>query len=381
VDEMPPTMAVYIVPFFVATLLAVLYQVRLLRFDNTFYAVALMGLGLFAGTRFETGPDWPGYEDYFDAIDLSDNPFGYIFSVEHLQFEPGFYLLNYAIKYLHGSYSVVFLLASLFCAFAVYRFTKRFAGNKFYILTIYVGYSFLILHFAQVRQSIAIAFFLLGCTYYLEHGRKLPALAIASVGPFFQYSSVVYILLLLVVWYWHDGRKWNLLWKASFIIFCIPVVYLAMHFFEDFYTVVALVSTFSAQEKIAIYKETQEEHGPALFVYAAYLLFLAGYFGWYGRGVGTQEQSFIMKFAIASLLVTTALVFVFPGSYVMYSRGYVLACIFQAYATSLIFASRRELVHGLVFVATIAIALTYYFRVLLPYADDYVPYRSIVGLH
>jgi hypothetical protein len=371
-------MATYLAPFAVCALLAVLYQTKLLRLDRTFYALAVLALGLFAGLRFEVGQDWPAYEAFFSDLDLSSNPFDLYFDehFERPQFEIGYYLLNYAVKWLGGTYSVVLLAASLFCAYAVYRLTSRFPINRFYVLTIYVGYSFLILHFAQVRQSIAIAFFLLGVDYYLRHERKLGAVLIMLIGPLFQFSALAYVLLFLIVLAWQRPWSVSLYFKAAAAVALIPLAYAVSYL--DFYDVVGwIAATASAEERIAVYREAQEATGSTLLAYAGYLMLLIWYFSRYAK---RTMQPFIVHYAMVALALTVALVFIFPGSYVMYSRGYVIACIFQAIAAALIFAAHKGWLHRAMFVGTIAAGAVYYVRILSLNEDVYVPYHAALAL-
>ncbi len=371
-------MAIYLFPFLFFALLAVLYQLRLLRLNRTFYGLALLAIGLFAGLRLETGHDWLGYEVFFQNLDLSQNPIDLYFNERFVQppYEIGYYLLNYAVKYFGGTYSVVFLLASLFCVYALYRFTHRLAVNRFYILTIYTGYSFLILHFAQVRQSIAIALFLLGCDYYRRHRKVLTALAICLLGLFFQYSAIFYIILLILVLGWSKVKRNKFLWAFSLCLVTILTLYVINCFF-DFYSLLTLIVPSIYEYKIRIYKETQLPRGIGVLVFGPYLLLLVIYFIRYSRHL-TEEQAFISRFAIFSILLTVVLIIIFPGSYVMYSRAYVMACIFQACAASLIFAARKGLLHRAVFIGSMAVALVYYLRILTLNHDQYVPYLSII---
>jgi hypothetical protein len=355
-------MAVYIIPFAMSALLAVLYETKLLRLTRGFYGLALFVLALFAGLRFEVGQDWPAYKEFFDDLgDVSDS-----------RFEIGYYWLNYAVKWLGGSYSTVFLIASLFCAYAVYRLTSRFKVNRFYILTIYISYSFLLLHFAQVRQSIAVAFFLLGVDYYLRRERKLGAILIASIGVLFQFSALMYVALMLAVFLWQWFARLNLYLKAAIVTAIIPVTLAATYL--NFYAALSfLAANASAEERIAIYQATQETPGPELLIFGAYLAFMAWYIARYGR-------SFVSRYAVITLLATLALMFAFRGNYVMYSRCYIIACIFQALAAALILAERKGWLHRFVFMGSIGVGLIYYLRILSINADAYAPYRAVVGI-
>jgi hypothetical protein len=364
-------MAIYLITFAICAVLAVLHQLDLLRLKRKAYASMLLVIGVFAGLRHETGQDWPAYEAFFENLDLAQSPFR---PDDRIQFEIAYYSLNYAVKWLGGSYSVVQLLASVFCSFAVYRVTRRFAVNRFYVLTIYVGYSFLILHFAQVRQSIAIGFFLLACDHFLRHEKKPPALLIAMIGPLFQFSSLMYVALLILVFLWPkpEARARGL---AMLGIGAAAVI--AMSYVVDAYGLLALVATSSAEEKIAIYQSLQVEQGPGQLVYSAYLTALALYFFGSLRYV-PRRRLIIVRYAIVSLLLSVLFTLIFPGTYAMYSRAYVVACLFQGYAAAIVYASRKGWLPSAVFAASLLMSAAYYWRLLSLYADQYTPYRSIL---
>jgi hypothetical protein len=359
-------MAIYLFPFGMCALLALLYQLKLVRAGRGTYALALLSIGLFAGLRFETGQDWPAYEEFFNNLDTFD-PFD-------SRFEIGYYLLNYGVKYLGGSYSVVLLIASLFCAYAVYRLTSRMRINRFYVLTAYMGYSFLILHFAQVRQSLAVGFFLLGFDHYLKHHRKLPALLITLIGSLFQISALIYIVILGAVFVWQGRNSWL---RATALVGA-AVLYVASQLVDIDFTV-SLGSLVSAQEKIAIYRELQVDQGIFQVLYSGYLFVFILYLLRYSDRVA-PEHVIIVRYAVASLFVTILFTYMFSGSYVFYSRAYAIACLFQGFAAAVVFASRKGWLHNLTFAISLLAACISYWRMLTFYADQYTPYHVIFGV-
>jgi hypothetical protein len=362
---------VYVSIFVLTAALALLYQLGL-RLNKILYAPALIYLGIFGGLRFEVGQDWPGYQAFFDSVDIDQNPItAYFGNLLNLQFEYGYYLLNWLVKWMGLGYWVVTLVAALFCSYAFYRFTRRYPGNKFYILTIYVGYSFLILNFAQVRQSIAVGFFLLACDYYLEHRNRLRTLGIASLGLFFQYSSIIYILFLAIVMWWPKRKSWGRLLTLCLLgLAClIPLV-------VNPYALVSHFAPIALQFKLDIYQGDQQAHGGLLVLYAVYLVGMICYFNYYRK---VFDDQFLFRYAMLSLGVSALLIFVFPGSYVMYSRGYVVASIFQAFAATFIFRNRKHWGHQIVFAVSLAVSFVYYSRLLTLYSDEYIPYRWVVS--
>jgi hypothetical protein len=359
-------MTIYLFPFGVFALLAMLSQFNLVRPGRLAYALGVLWIGLFAGLRFETGQDWPAYEDYFNDLGEFD-PLG-------SKFEVGYYLLNFGVKSLGGSYSAVFLISSLFCAYSVYRLTSRLAVNRFYILTVYMGYGFLVLNFAQVRQSLAVSFFLLGIDYCLRHPdkSKVPALALILAAPLFQISALMYIAILVPVLMWQSRNGW---W---WVVIGVggAAMWTVVHFL-DFYSILALVASASTQEKIAIYKEIQVDQSIFQVMYAGYLLLLALYFFIYLGNVDSGDR-LVVRYAIAALALTVIFALALAGSYVFYSRAYAIACLFQGFAAAIVFASRKSgYLHNAVFSVSLVVACISYWRLLTFYADQYTPYHLI----
>ena len=156
-------MILYLMPYVACALFALAYQLKIIRPGRAAYGMALFLLGLVAGIRFEAGQDWDAYEDYFDDIVTPG------FDLGNSKYEPAYYMLNYFVKTLGGTYPIVQLIASMFCAFAVYRLTSRMTLNRFYVLAIYMGYSYLVLHFAQFEHVVYPVFVVLNMA--VEHGR------------------------------------------------------------------------------------------------------------------------------------------------------------------------------------------------------------------
>lgn len=367
----------YLIPIIVSSIFAVAYRVNFLKLGKTIYGAAFFAIAVFAGLGFEMGMDWDAYDRFFSSLNLADNPFVLYFDQNAVspKFEIGFYLLNYVIKYVGGTYSLVLLLASVFCAYSVYTFTKNFAVNKFYILTIYFTHAFIILHFAQVRQSIAIGFFLLGCTHYLKRRKKLSALTIAMIGPLFQISSLIYVFLLTLVFWWPEKIK-SL--KGIVVITTILFMVTFVTYFSDAFTAIIYFANATTVSKIEVYRETQIEQSTSLLFYLAYLS-LVVYYIFINIKDLSLDYLFIFKFAIASLLLSVLMSMIFPGVYAMYSRIYVVASIFQALALSLIFSKKKGLIHDTVFVMTILVSIISYYRILDTYKELFIPYQSIIG--
>jgi hypothetical protein len=369
--------AIYLLPFIASALLALLYEAKLVRPGRLYYGLALLGLSLFAGLRFEVGQDWDAYEAFFEGLEVKANILE-IYSKGYQQFDIGYYLLNYVVKALDGSYHLVFLVVALFLTYSIYMFTRHYLINRFYILAIYISNTFIILNFAQVRQAAAVGFFILGCDQYLRSHNKLRALLVATIGVTLQYSSLMYIVLLAVVLYW--PQKVKKFWIVAIVVISVAGLYV-LSLFMDFYTILTyLAGTASAQDKVEIYRDLQTSQGPWLQIYGVFLLLLTYYFVRYMPHV-KAEQVFIVRFAIVSISMAIVFILIFPGSYVMYSRAYVVAGFFQAYAAAIIFSSsKRKWQHTTIFTFTLLASWIYYYRIIELYKDEYLPYKWTLSL-
>jgi hypothetical protein len=369
-------MAIYLFPFLTLMVVAIGEQLRLYKTNRALFMCAILGLGLMAGLRFETGQDWPDYEAFFERVDLNVNPLDVYFGQDNPPaFELGFYLLTYVVKSLGGSCTQIFFMASMFCAYAIYRFMRRFSLNWCYVLVIYMSYSYMLLHFAQVRQSIAVGFFLLGYDHYLQTGKKLPALLIAWFGTFFQFTALMYILLLPLIFWW--PRLTRMQWGLVICGLSFGALIFTSAF--DAYAVLgALSGSITAGEKLAIYRETQIEQTGGQRIYAVYLALMTWYFAKQIRYL-PEREAFVVKYAIASLFLSVLMTAAFSGSYVMYSRAYIIGCLFQGLAAALIFKRRKGLLHRTVFAVTVLIALISYTRMIDLNREELLPYQSLLA--
>jgi hypothetical protein len=288
-------------------------------------------------------------------------------------FEVGYHLLNWLVKWAGGTYSVVLLLASLFMVYALYRLLAELQVNRFYVLTMYASYSYLILQFAQVRQSIAIAFLLLSCRNYMRERKQGKALGIAALGVFFQYSTLIYLATFFLAMRWPKRLKSIALWGLP-----ILGVLFVLRDRIDFFGLLSTVAFLEfAQTKLTIYEATQETQGSGVLLLAGYLLLLGGYVITYIQRVDEQHQ-FLAKFALVATFVTLVTIVIFPDSYVMFSRAYVMASLMLAVAISLILAKSKGTMHTIVFAMSMGFAVIYCYRLLSFYEDEYLPYQTIL---
>ena len=273
---------------------------------------------------------------------------------------------------LGASYELVFFLSSLFLFYAFYQFTKHFSINKFYLITIYLGFPFLYLNFGAVRQSLAVGFLILGCNYYLCHQNKIRSLFIASIGLLFHLSSFIYLALFAAVIFY---KKINI--KSRFLIMILSGI-ICLTYFIDFRSLNSLFPALSYFfEKITLYKNIDREESLLISFYLIYLIFLMVYINRYKNSVA-PKQKFILQYALVLIFTSVLLAIIYSNSYVFYTRLYLLASIFHGYAIALILSVNKGRFHFFIFVLTIIIALFYYLRILYLNMQDFIPYKTFI---
>lgn len=344
-----------------------------LKEDNILYGTLIILLGFISAIRYETGQDWMNYRFYFNNINVDLSPIkSYNSDAYNFTFEYGYFLLNYIFKFIGLNYSAVLFCASIFFSYCLLLYTSQFKGNKFIVSTLYISYPYLILLFAQVRQSIALGFFLIGFYLLLKGKSKVVSIIVACIGLFFQVSSVIYILGLLLVIFFPKERKHQFL--LLFILGVIVIVINGLDFFE-------LLKMLSPSEmiegKLEFYENEQSNQGLGQVIYSLYLLFCFGYMLFYQNKIERRSQ-IIVNYSIVSALLTVLISYFFQGSYVMYSRIYLVTCIFLGCALSIIHYERKSFLTFSFTCISLLIALVYYIRLVNFYSFEYLPYKTWV---
>lgn len=367
-------MLTYIAPMIAFIAMALIHKIapKKMRFKSAF-ATSLIGLTLVAGTRFQVGQDWEAYEAYFIALDKNSNHISEYFTEGYQQFEIGFLIFNLLLKQIWNNYAGVFLATSALLSTSLYLIISQKKINHFYTLSIYLSYSYLILNFAQVRQALALACMLIGVAIYLKTKSRLLPITVSAFGAVFQYSALMYTGLLAIALFAEFNRRTLI---TTFGIIGAMTYFLQEYF--DVFSVLNLLSlTESTQTKIEIYKDNQNTQSSAQQLYIAYLFFLSLYFSTQLKYFKDTDET-IIKLGILTTSLTVTFALLIPGSYVMYSRAYVAACIFHGIAFGVIEAKRNTPLTKAIFYASLTMALVLYARLLLLNESEYSPYNSVI---
>nr|ELR5201013.1 EpsG family protein [Providencia rettgeri] len=180
-------------------------------------------LTFIAGFRsIDTGFDYQQYVSFITFIESSNNIFDLM--TNNLRFEPIFLLSSYTItKILSFEFVFVFLFYSIMGVFF-----KAIAFNKLsplpvISLLLYFQAQYFYGDFAQIRQSVAMTFFLFS-VYYLWKKRHFPSIIFLLLASFSHYSAVFCFIIYPLSFIFTKTRKKTLL-SSLFILLLLSIVF------------------------------------------------------------------------------------------------------------------------------------------------------------
>jgi hypothetical protein len=351
------------------------------RLKQVYLISILVILTLFSALRFESGQDWDGYETFFTELDLQLGVTQYFYygGATTSRFEIGFYFLNYIIKLLNGSYFHVLAICSVISGISIYTLYKPIKENTDFAIISYIGYAFLILGFAQARQSIGLAFFLFALASYLHKKRSfLGFLGLASIGVLFQYSVTIYIAMAIMGYFLTRFASFGRVVIFGLLGLAVLVKNLNTNLFEIF-MLLAFNDTIS--EKLVIYNDTLTTGSVLNFIYSLVLLLNAGFVYINTKFQSEFRNRFLLNLTAFSLYVSFLIVFVLPGFYPLYSRIYILGSLLLPlsffWITSSSTKQKKQTAVFSVFLAANYLALMIScFRLFFLLSDEYLPYNT-----
>ena len=345
--------------------------------SNTIGIGYIILISIIGGLRFQTGDDWAGYTEYFSAIAITLTPLDAYNASVSMNVEPGFFLLCYIIKYIGGSINNIFLIASLFCGYAVVKFKKIHDVDIAYCAILYLGFPFLLLHFNEVRQSLALSFILLSIMEYITSKRIFIVILFFILAPCFHYSSVAYIAIFLMS---QIAKKSNFEpWIFSFSILLITSFFL---FKIDPFGILIHLLPEKFELKILLYAEDKIELGAGRHLITMMLVFVFTYIFKLKKIFRDSESAFfsILNITQFSIIITILAIYIFPNSYTFFNRMFLFTWILISVSTSvkILDLNFKMLSHFNVITKSILIlfSLIFYARIILLYPEAWIPYRS-----
>lgn len=347
--------------------------------ENIYALMVLAYVSVFAALRYETGDDWEGYRLYFDSITLSNGIIDeYLSSPLLLQFEPGYYVLSYVVKIFGGTYSFVNFISvfAFFCALICS--ISRFELRALFVVSIFVGMPLISLYYNQVRQCLALSFFLLA----LSSKGNIKATLFGLLTLFFQYSTIPFVASLLFVKLW-PTKSYNLF---KILVIAAPVfLFLTWANYFGGYDLLRILTPESLAFKVSIYQEEETDFGifriVAIFVLTMIAIFIFKKFRKIAFGPG--YLSLPIELSLIGCLQVLYASILFPNSYAFFGRALVFSLIVLAFAFAILINHYGVTTkYGTVdfwFAGLCLLSTMYYFATLIFYTDVYIPYRFVLS--
>lgn len=177
----------YVVLYIIILVLSIL-SLKIKKIDKVIIGILI----LFSGFRYGIGKDYYNYSYIFNQIRDGQN-------FVNLNIEYGYLLLNKIIVILKGNFQWVILITASLQNILIYKFIKKESLRIIFSINIYflLG-NYYISTFNAIRQSIAIALFLLSYSY-LKRKKILKTIICFLFGGVFHKSLLFLLPVLLIL--------------------------------------------------------------------------------------------------------------------------------------------------------------------------------------
>lgn len=256
------------------------------RKDFFFFSFFL--IFIFQAIRYNYGNDYISYKEIFEEINESD--------LFETRYEIGWIILNKLFYYLGFQSLIAFI--SLFISYVYYKFIIHFLQPNYYWLGFFLFIfdpNNLLINITAIRQSIAIAFFLLSIIS-LNDRKIISSFILLLIATFFHTSSLIIFPILLIIFFLtrlFNNRK---IYKFILLPFYVSFFYITNNFKEYIF----LLNTFMANGKYDSYTTIDVVNVANLFnvSFYSYLFFIILHYSY----SNVKENGVLYLLSIAGLL-------------------------------------------------------------------------------
>lgn len=335
--------------------------------SNAVYLLPIvLCLVVFSGTRYQTGNDWMGYQQVFDAAVSST---GGIFDTSG-RMETGYLIINNIVASIGGELWWIFFIFALINVFLFYKGFLLYTPFVSVALLLYLRFSYLQLDFMFLRQGLAIAIFFYALKYIVERRVEL-YFGFIFLACFFHISAVVLFPLYFLL-----NRSLNLkfLWGFSFIALLLgmfPWMEFLFSIIESPLNAIGLASPIRSY----LYGETWVAQRRGFSISILEKILVLAFFSYHMRYFYKRFNYFSVFFNLGFLAMVTSLIFM---NYYVFSERLVI--IFNvAYVVLISYAMSKLSPYTRVFavVALAAYVSFWWIRYILT-SNVYLPYNSII---
>lgn len=181
---------------------------------DTCYKLILLWFIFLSGFQYCIGSDTISYMREFDRISMSDVQDSSFFTFDRRQY--GWQIVFYLFKTLFGDFFLFKLAHAIFINTVIFSFIRKHSSMPFMAIALYFCFCFFDFNFNILRQSAAIAFFLLAYDKFLD--KKYLCAAIYTICSFqFHNTAIVLIVVPLLTFFSINYKTYK--WALFFILF------------------------------------------------------------------------------------------------------------------------------------------------------------------
>ncbi len=127
------------------------------RSDDNIYRILFLGLTVMLCLRYGQGTDYIGYQLHYQNCPsvLTSKYF-----MAESTFEKGYRFLMNFFKSMGCSFEVFVFILSVFMMYMLYRFLKKYSGDRCLALLLFFSTFYLTYYFSAIRQGLAMAIFI-----------------------------------------------------------------------------------------------------------------------------------------------------------------------------------------------------------------------------
>lgn len=187
---------IYLFALFLILLGVYNYDYRGLKHGRAVWlAVIYIILVCIAGFRYRIGGDTIQYMHYYDMV----HPLGElnVIDFQKTRYAPGFIIFASICKSISPDFTLVQFLVAAFLNFAVLFFFTKNSRHPFFGVLLYYFFMYVTLNMEVMRESIAVAIFLLSW-HYLKERKLLKYYLCAILAIFFHISALILLFIPLV---------------------------------------------------------------------------------------------------------------------------------------------------------------------------------------
>lgn len=342
-------------PYFVAGVAAVgagaASSIRGLRGLWWFLPSAVL-VGLSACRATTVGTDTSMYRRFFMQID----PSSISRSLADTPQEPGFVLLMYAVRQFTDNFAVLLAVCTLLTVLPVLVVIRRESLMPVFSLALYLTFSYYVISFNGIRQSIAVSFVLLAETY--RHRNRAVWILLYALAAMFHVSAI--LAFILILWARHSSGR-----PMRFLVTSIAISGVGL----------ALLMTLPIGALLGLFNERYEEYleielGAGIGTFLVLLIHLAIVFFliYHNRPAKPPTRDYVAIYALSCGVLALALANLVIGRFEPYFGIFVIIAL-----PNVIAESRHRHARGMV-VAVLAASVAF-FVLHASFYNDVVPYQ------